>query len=391
MQRKKIIASMLLAAMVLLLAGNAFASDWETEWRELREYLGEKQSPIEKPTEVESFRKTYWDHLFPVVTKALSGRNPERIDFNPDGVLEYDVMYYGFGDIVESNSKDGKGAWLYLGYTRDNRYVSNITFAAQSWKNPQMLDRDYYITGEGMGKFKGLIHPFKTEYNDPEFIGRTYLGEGALPGEQIPYGRQVLNTWAKNVMNRNIGWQDGKNFYSIFNNDLDRFLKHVTITVPPTSRSYGQCLVWFKEASGRMTHRTFYIVPTEPIDFIAKRYTWDEPTKTLTVFYEKKGLEKAEGILSSALYTDLESPLNNFFSKGLINFDVPGIVTGFVQRVVGDVTYDLPIYNISEKPGGNKELAVLEPGGVEPKDDSKWSLMMHRDLRCGKGVHGNDR
>ncbi|HHY70485.1 MAG TPA: hypothetical protein GX519_02250, partial [Thermoanaerobacterales bacterium] len=318
--KKRIVSMILLTAMVFSTIGSAVAADWDTEFAELQKYLGVKQSPLETTEQVRDFREKYWHHLFPEQSK------PQKYaTFNNQSVLDYDIFYYGWPDVVEGNRKDMSGKWLYLGYTRDNRKISNITFNAKPWKSPQLIDRDYYVDGPGKDKFTGLIPPFKTEYNNPKYVGKAYLGQDITDIEAEAYGRRVIEAWAKNVMNRDIGWQDGKQFYAIFNNNLDAFLKYVTITVPPTSRSYGQCLAWFRSNNG-LTHRTFYIAPTEDIDFIAKRYEWDEPTKTLTVFYEVKGLEKIEGKFSTSLFfkaPDLEKYVN--YSDGFYK-DGPSVI-----------------------------------------------------------------
>jgi len=201
-------------------------------------------------------------------------------------------------------------------------------FAATPWSNPRLLDRDLYIEGPLKGtKFHSGVNPFKTDYNNPTFIGRAYLGEETPYEEAEAYGRQIIERWAKNVKNRpEINWYKDKAFIHeipLFHTngkfDLDKFLKYFTITVPPTSRTNGQALAWFTSDSGRLTHRTFYIAPTEPVDFEATRYTWDEATKTLTIYYKIHGLEKIEGELTSALYGD-KSFKDEFLDKNQPNF-----------------------------------------------------------------------
>ncbi len=371
MNKKRITSILLLIVMVITIAGNVFAADWETEWQELQKNIGIKQTPLESPEAVEEFRKIYWDHLLPSMTKVMPNRKPEQIQFNPDGVNTYDLMYYGWASLIENNPKDEKGAPVYLGYTVDNRYVSNIMFSAQPWSNPRLIpDRDYYITGAGKGKFPGIIAPFVTDYNDPRAVGQAYLGENASYEEQTAYGRQIIEKWARNVKNRpEIGWYKDKAYiYQIpefqdgnGNFDLDKFLKYFTITVPPTSRTNGQCLAWFTSDAGRLTHRTFYIAPTKPIDFEATRCTWDEPTKTLTVCYKIHGLEKVEGELASALYQ------GGYIKEEFIDKSIPGFVdvsSNWMAHAKGPLFY----YNI-----GNNEDASFDKAPNE-----RVFLIMHK-------------
>lgn len=325
---KKQVSMLLLIIMLLSVVNPVFGAagdksanlTWDEEIKQFKEYMGQKQSPLTKPEEVREFREKYWYHLFPEYNRAVPGRKPECAIFNNDSPLSYNIMYYGWMQEVVGNSKDNKGAWLYLGYTLDNRYVSNIMYTATSWRNPQLLNRDDYITGHLEGtKFDGGINPFVTDYNNPKFIGKAYLGENTSDEEADTYGRQILTEWAKKVKQREIGWQDNKEFFAVFNNDLDTFLKYVTITVPPTSRSKGQCLAWFTSDSGRLTHRTFFIDETEEIDFKATRYTWDESTKTLSVFYEVDGLEKIEGDFGSYLISNVNGKdvlIDGYFLQG---------------------------------------------------------------------------
>jgi hypothetical protein len=368
---KKIVSILLLTVMVISVAGNALASDWEKEWQELQKNIGIRQSPLESPEEVERFRQLYWDHLFPIMTKIQPNRKPPQIQFNPEGVGPYDLMYYGWASLIKENTYDSKGAPVYLGYTYDNRYVSNMMFNAQPWKNPRLLDRDMYVDGPLQGtKFHGGINPFKTDYNSPRQVGQAYLGKDATETEQIDYGRQIIEKWARNVKNRpEIGWYKDKAYiYQIpefqdgnGNFDLDKFLKYFTITVPPTSRTNGQCLAWFTSDAGRLTHRTFYIAPTKPIDFEATRCTWDEPTKTLTVCYKIHGLEKVEGELASALYQ------GGYIKEEFIDKSIPGFVdvsSNWMAHAKGPLFY----YNI-----GNNEDASFDKAPNE-----RVFLIMHK-------------
>lgn len=381
MNKKRITSILLLIVMVITIAGNVFAADWETEWQELQKNIGIKQTPLESPEAVEEFRKIYWDHLLPSMTKVMPNRKPEQIQFNPDGVNTYDLMYYGWASLIENNPKDEKGAPVYLGYTVDNRYVSNIMFSAQPWSNPRLIpDRDYYITGAGKGKFSGIIAPFVTDYNDPRMVGQAYLGKDATETEQIAYGRQIIEKWARNVKNRDeIDWHKDKEYIHQIpefqdgngNFDLDKFLKYFTITVPPTSRTNGQCLAWFTSDAGRLTHRTFYIEPTEAIDFETTRYTWDEPSKTLTVYYKIHGLEKVEGVTQSALHTIYpeEDERKYFIDGNMINRDTPEFVEAVPTK---DNVYGYIAYSMGPRPGDNEEVAVFFDEG-----NDKYSLPFH--------------
>ena len=94
--------------------------------------------------------------------------------------------------------------------------------------------------------------------------------------------------------------QEEKIFTHNFGGDLDKFLKAVTITVPPTSRNNGQAVVWFNTANGS-THRTYYIKPTEPVDIMVKQEgfkgTTVKPDGSIrfTFDYKVKGLERVKG------------------------------------------------------------------------------------------------
>jgi len=84
---KKLTSILLLIAIMLSTAGNAFASDyaqdWQKEWEELQKNIGIRQSPLKTPEEVEYFRQLYWDHLLPSHTKDMPGRVPLHVPFNP--------------------------------------------------------------------------------------------------------------------------------------------------------------------------------------------------------------------------------------------------------------------------------------------------------------------
>lgn len=87
--------------------------------------------------------------------------------------------------------------------------------------------------------------------------------------------------------------------------NVDEFVKYVTTIVsPPTSRTNGQAVAWFNHDSvvrggyknpstGKYeTRRTYIMEQTEPINFKATGYTWNEETKISNVTYELEGLEK---------------------------------------------------------------------------------------------------
>lgn len=260
--------------MALSFTGSAFADSENDDniidlsdiknFEEIKKVLRTYPTSFKTKEDAREFWSSYWTHAFP----------PKEIyhgyDLNFDSVLLKNVMYYGYGSLIpkQEQKHDRYGKALYLGYTKDGRCVTNIEYNEQPMSNPQIIKDTTKYKGTKV-KWSGKVRPYQTDYNKFKEVGELYLGKNASIPDKVNCGRYVLEQWAKNVVNRTPEFAGGKDFYTYFGGDLDKFLKAVTITVPPTSRNNGQAVVWFNTADGQ-THRTYYIKPTDPVDIIAK-------------------------------------------------------------------------------------------------------------------------
>lgn len=302
MRNKRLISTILLIIMTFSLTGSVFAVENNStdlseikDFDNLRKGLENYQSKFENKEEAIEFWQNYWSHIFP--KKDIKHGYP----LNFDMFLKKNVLYYG--DVnkipkeVQRYDKDKRP--VYLGYTQDGRYVTNIEYNEQPMHTPVKIVTDT----SAVKKWTGIVKPYQTDYNDPLKVGEFYLGKDdtITDNDKEAYGRHILTQWAKRVENRTPEFAGGKSFYEYFGNDLDKFLKAVTITIPPTSRTYGQAVAWFTTPAGQ-THRTYLIEPTEPFDIMAIRD--DEFNKTIVkpdgsikfhFKYKVTGLEKVDG------------------------------------------------------------------------------------------------
>lgn len=305
MKKKRYISIIMLIIMALSFTGGAFASDEKGDntidlskiksFAEIKKALKAYPTSFKTKEDAREFWTYYWTHAFPPKDSIFN------YDLNFDSVLLKNVMYYGYGSLIpkQEQKHDRYGKALYLGYTKDGRYVTNIEYNEDPMSNPQII-KDTTKYKDHKIKWSGKVRPYQTGYNDIKKVGELYLGKNAPKDDKLKCGRYVLERWAKNVVNRTPEFAGGKDFYTYFGGDLDKFLKAVTITVPPTSRNNGQAVVWFNTANGS-THRTYYIKPTEPVDIMVKQEgfkgTTVKPDGSIrfTFDYKVKGLERVKG------------------------------------------------------------------------------------------------
>jgi hypothetical protein len=257
MGKKRLLSIILILAMALSLTGSVFAVENNPpdlseikDFENLRKGLENYKSKFETKEEAIGFWQNYWSHIFPEKDKAFG------YTLNFDTFIKKNVLYYGDVNKIpkEVQKYDNNKRPVYLGYTQDGRYVTNIEYNEQPMHTPAKIVTDTIKYQNPKTKWTGIVRPYQTDYNVPSKVGEFYLGEDANKQDTIAYGRHILTQWAKNVVNRTPEFAGGKSFYEYFGGDLDKFLKAVTITIPPTSRSYGQVVAWFITPAGQ-THR----------------------------------------------------------------------------------------------------------------------------------------
>ena len=182
----------------------------------------------------------------------------QPIGINNASIDAYKIFYYGHGGLIKENSKDSYGNINYLGYTADGRHVVNMIYNEKTMLNPKKEPIDKYFKHNNV-KYYGQVKPFRTQYTDPYEVGKMYLGKDVPHDEAVQYGKLITLEWMKHTKVRDTGWENGKKgqtFYDVFGGKvneekaLNEFIKHVSITCPPTSRSIGQATVWFISDNG---------------------------------------------------------------------------------------------------------------------------------------------
>ena len=285
-----------------------------TDFEKLREYIknSKGQSDFISKEDKTYFRHKYWETVLPDYSKADYKGKP--ISINHDSVDNFKIFVYGEASMIPDNTTDKSGHVNYIGYTADGRKVVNLNVNEDKMKNPKLVPIDKYDNPSV--KYYGNVRPFKTDYTNFKKVGEMYLGAEASDKDKEAYGRAVVTEWMKNMRVRETGFRDdliGQGFDKVFSS-VDEFVKYVAITSPPTSRSNGQATIWFEHDAGTYynpetgkyaTRRTFLIQQTDPINFKATEYTWNEETKMLNVKYEIEGIEKVDGIVEHVITQDL--------------------------------------------------------------------------------------
>lgn len=257
MKKQRVISIVLLIVMILSLTTSAYAEkDYGDiyNFEKLKKALRKKQSSFKTNEDKNKFRNIYWRSVLPnrSIKKYPKGHKlaGKGMIINNDSVDAYKIFYYGHSGLVEGNTSDRYGVKNYLGYTADGRKVVNLLYNENKMENPKLVPIDKYYKKSKV-KYTGQVRPFRTNYTDPLEVGAMYLGEKAPPQDKDRYGRLVIKEWMKNTVARDTGWRrEGMTFYEIFGGDVDKFIKHVAITSPPTSRSNGQATVWFESTNG---------------------------------------------------------------------------------------------------------------------------------------------
>ncbi|NMB33036.1 MAG: hypothetical protein GX992_02180, partial [Clostridium sp.] len=285
------------------------------------------------------YRHIYWADVFPDKSDS-----PKSVKFNNDSARNFNIMFYGDDRTVNPNPKDSLGNYNYMGYTKDNRNVTNIVYREDPLPKGTkvMPNPTEYVKKHGYKNAR--VEPFTTKYNDSRHVGELYLGKDSNVDEREKYGQEILKEWAKKVRNRD-AWSSndprsdytGKYKYLVdipdFGGDTNKLLNSMTITVPPTSRSNGQAVAWFIKPDGTHTYRTFYIEKTDPVNFKALDYTWDEETKNLNIRFEIEGLEKVEGIITSYFEQERHQDKNgNYYTyktKNLVDYFKEEYIAGW--------------------------------------------------------------
>lgn len=307
--------SILLAFVILFSSLGVFAEGTKIflDFEELREYIKNTkgQSDFKSIEDKKYFRHIYWPKVLPDYSETRYKGKP--ITINHDSVDNFKIFVYGGASMIPNNPTDSSGHVNYIGYTADGEMVVNMNYNEAEMVNPVLVPVEDY--NEDDIPYYGNARPFKTDYTDFTKVGEMFLGDNASEGDKVTYGREVITEWMKNMRVRVTGFRvdlEGRTFYEVFNGDVDEFVKYVTITSPPTSRSNGQATVWFEHDAGipqyrnpntgkYATRRTYVIEPTDPVNFKSLDYAWDEKSKTLTVRYEIEGLEKVEGFSQHTL------------------------------------------------------------------------------------------
>lgn len=317
MRYKKIVTYILL--VTLIFTSNLVIAEENLgdiiDFEQIKKVINSKEiSPFYDKLDVQIYRHNAYRDIFPVTDEY--GRN-----LNYQSILDNGFwMYGGLSDIPKSEQKkDTSNNYLYLGYTQFGEKVPNILYNENKMKNITLEDPRTWM--DDNKPYTGNVRPFVTDYTDPFEVGKMFLG-GAFEGTDAnEYGKSIIRHWMINTRFRDTGWlpptakADGS-FAEFF--ITEDYIKHVTVTIPPTSKTSGQAIVWFTQnGSGPSeTRRTFIIDPVEPLDYIAEDYTWDEESKILTLKYGVRGIDPVQELIVHELITqDGESNyLDNFYS-----------------------------------------------------------------------------
>ena len=141
------------------------------DFNKFNEMYKQGYTSFKSNTDITFFRHIYWSDIFPDKSDS-----PKSIEFNNNSARNFNIMFYGDERKVSPNPKDTLGNYNYMGYTKDNRNVTNISYREDPLPKGTkvMYKPTEYVKKHGYKNAR--VKPFITNYNDPRHVGKLYLG-----------------------------------------------------------------------------------------------------------------------------------------------------------------------------------------------------------------------
>jgi|GEM_PF-6969731 len=110
------------------------------------------------------------------------------------------VIYGGIENVPSSDQRLTNGQYMILGYDFFGRYYTNMMHPETNMINPRMVTDPAGTPSPNLSNPQ--LRPFKSYWNDPEYVGERLLGFDATLEDKLAVGNIMIDMWMEHIINR---------------------------------------------------------------------------------------------------------------------------------------------------------------------------------------------